>query len=181
MKFTRPRGRNKKDSVYFWSDLHLGHLNICKFREGYTSAEAHHEDIFSRLESVARFKNNTIYLLGDVAFDAKWLSRIGDLPATIHLVRGNHDAQYVKEQEAREQLLHWSYDTVEGLKKYKGFWLSHAPIHPTELRGGLNIHGHVHYATLDDPRYINVCPENCAHPVGLTELKHYKEALCMKI
>ena len=28
-------------AVYFLSDLHLAHKNICKFREGFTSVEQH--------------------------------------------------------------------------------------------------------------------------------------------
>lgn len=39
---------------------------------------------------------------------------------------------------------------VYSLVKYKGFWLSHAPIHPEELRGCKNIHGHCHDAVISD-------------------------------
>ena len=43
--------------------------------------------------------------------------------------------------------------------KYKKQWLSHCPMHPDELRGNNNIHGHIHSHTIDDPRYFNVCCE----------------------
>lgn len=52
------------------------------------------------------------------------------------------------------------YDKVYSLLKYKGMWLSHAPIHPDELRGKPNVHGHCHYHEIDDPRYLNVCVEH---------------------
>ena len=65
-----------------------------------------------------------------------------------------------------------------GLEKYKGAWLSHAPIHPAELRGKINIHGHVHYANvLDetgklDNRYFNVSLENTGGcPIALNVIK----------
>ncbi len=68
------------------------------------------------------------------------------------------------------------YDKVFSLLSYKGHWLSHAPIHPMELRGKKNIHGHCHpylmtkevYGeTVVDDRYINVCVEY----VGYTPIK----------
>lgn len=169
-----------KDSVYFWSDLHLGHTNVCKWREDFDDHVQHSEYMFERLEQVGKFKRNTIYLLGDVAFDAQWAELVASLPATIHLVMGNHDLQYVTTNGHKNMLLHLSYCTVEGLKSYKKFWLSHAPIHPAELRGRVNIHGHVHTKTLDDPWYINVCPENCPTPVGLRQVKSYRDELCKK-
>jgi calcineurin-like phosphoesterase family protein len=44
--------------------------------------------------------------------------------------------------------------------KYKGFILSHCPIHESEMeRYYKNIHGHVHEETIKDDRYINVCCE----------------------
>lgn len=58
------------------------------------------------------------------------------------------------------------FNKVCGFEKYKKSWLSHAPIHPAELRGKINIHGHVHDATITDEnglpdlRYFNVSLEN---------------------
>jgi calcineurin-like phosphoesterase family protein len=45
------------------------------------------------------------------------------------LIRGNHDNFKIG-----EYLKH--FEDVQGICKYKGFWVSHAPIHPAELRGG---------------------------------------------
>ena len=53
------------------------------------------------------------------------------------------------------------YDNVYSLHTKRNCWFSHASIHPDELRGKLlNIHGHVHQHTLDDPNYFNACVEN---------------------
>jgi calcineurin-like phosphoesterase family protein len=61
---------------------------------------------------------------------------------------------------------------VAGIIKYKGFWLSHAPIHPEELRGKPNIHGHVHTNTLNDSRYFNASLENIGYkPVSIEEVR----------
>lgn len=49
-----------------------------------------------------------------------------------------------------------AFDEVHGLLKYKEFWLSHAPLHPDELRGKNNVHGHVHTESVNDLQYLNV-------------------------
>jgi calcineurin-like phosphoesterase family protein len=65
-----------------------------------------------------------------------------------------------------------AYDEVYSLFKYKNMWLSHAPIHPDELRGRVNIHGHTHYHVIDDSRYLNVCMEQIDYtPIELHELR----------
>lgn len=46
---------------------------------------------------------------------------------------------------------------LHSLVRYKGVWLSHAPLHPDELRGKYCCHGHTHNHCIDDPRYYNVC------------------------
>ena len=43
------------------------------------------------------------------------------------------------------------------LYTYKGFWMSHCPIHSDEMRNRIgNIHGHTHKHSIDDERYYNV-------------------------
>jgi calcineurin-like phosphoesterase family protein len=65
-------------------------------------------------------------------------------------------------------------DSVQSLVKYKGFWLTHAPIHPDELRGKMNVHGHVHTKTLADNRYFNVSCENVGYkPVCFDDIKSH--------
>jgi calcineurin-like phosphoesterase family protein len=68
------------------------------------------------------------------------------------LVLGNHDILTTQEYLS-------VFDEVQGLVKKYGMWISHAPVHPNELRGKYNVHGHVHYASIEDDRYFNVCPE----------------------
>ena len=64
------------------------------------------------------------------------------------------------------------FDEVHSLYKWHEFWLSHCPIHPDELRGKVNIHGHVHHATLNDKRYYNTSLENTGfYPVDLNFIR----------
>ncbi len=152
-------------SVYFCSDLHLGHKNIHKFRPPFASAEDHHAFILEQWKNKIT-KRDDVYVLGDACFTTEAIDWVKELPGTKHLIRGNHDlcdtSYYLK-----------AFKNVYGLLKYKEFWLSHAPIHPTELRGRVNLHGHVHTKSVTvrvgtsgffwtdlDSRYFNCCVEN---------------------
>lgn len=71
-----------------------------------------------------------------------------------------------------------AFDEVYSLKKYKEFWLSHAPIHPDELRGKVNIHGHTHYHNISDARYVNVSMEQINFmPIELHEIREQLSAV----
>lgn len=110
-----------------------------------------------------------MYFLGDICFKQYSLDIIRALPGDKRLVLGNHENQF---GEFRTRELWDVFNKVHGLHSRKGCWLSHAPIHPEELRGKFNIHGHVHDKTLQDPRYVNVSLENCNYfPVDFTEIK----------
>lgn len=83
------------------------------------------------------------------------------------LILGNHCRDKITMQEIVKH-----FDEVYSLYKYKEFWLSHAPIHPAELRGKYNLHGHVHFATLEDTRYFNCCLENTEYkPIDLNSIR----------
>lgn len=61
------------------------------------------------------------------------------MPCTIKLVLGNHDSLEIYEHRPHNVKIQLP------LFVYKHFWLSHCPIHPTEMRDRLgNIHGHLH-------------------------------------
>lgn len=153
-------------NVWFCSDLHLGHKNIGKFRTPLVnSTEENNTRIITDWEKHVT-NRDVVYVLGDFCFDVELYNSLKLPGAKKYLIRGNHDrfqtSQYLK-----------FFDEVEGLLKYKEFWLSHSPIHPDELRGRVNLHGHVHFSsiTIDDPskpwderendnNYFNCCPEN---------------------
>lgn len=140
-------------NVWFTSDLHFGHKNINKFRLEVSSEEDNRRRICEDWAKLVT-KRDDIYVLGDAAFTMGTVQEFGNLPgARKFLVRGNHD-------ELDTQVYLKYFTSVYGLKKYKEFWLSHCPIHPNELRGKINLHGHVHYADVQDTRYFNMCVES---------------------
>lgn len=165
-------------NVWFGSDFHFGHNAIARFRVGpWETEEQHRKFIINECNKVIT-KRDRLYILGDAAFNLPGLWSIHEIDCLDKiLVRGNHD---------KEHLHHYQsvFKDVLGLAKYKEFWLSHAPIHPAELRGKVNLHGHVHYESivndkgLLDPRYFNCCVENLLKLVNrpvisLEEIRSY--------
>ena len=141
-----------KHGLYLCADPHLGHTNIADFRDNARSCQ-HNTDLFVKEYKERVNKRTLVWFLGDVAFNQESLDIISELPGRKRLIMGNHD-------DLPPQSYTDVFERVRGLTKWHEFWLSHEPIHPLELRGKLNVHGHVHNATLKDPRYINVCPDN---------------------
>lgn len=159
--------------VWFCSDLHFGHKNIGKFRESCGIHSEEHNRLTIKNDWLRNVhKKDDVYVLGDAAFTEESVEDFADLPGRKFLIRGNHD-----KLDTRTYLKYFEH--VYGILKYKEFWLTHAPIHPQELRGKVNLHGHVHfdsvvfpfaeygdYDDIPDPRYFNCCPENLWEKVG---------------
>jgi len=161
-------------NVYFISDLHIGHKNILGFsgdlRLGDTT-EQHDAMLIHSIATVCSSKRDILYILGDVCFEIEKMEMLDKIPARKILVRGNHDCLQL-------DVYAKYFEDVLGMVRYKGYWLTHSPIHPDELRGRKNIHGHVHQNTVKlkddevDSRYINVCVENCqSRPVNFQLIK----------
>lgn len=154
--------------VYFISDLHLGHNKILEFSgqfRGGNTTEEHDEWIIEKINSVVT-KRDVLYILGDIAFTKDGLSKVSRINGIKKLVTGNHDKFSLSDYEAV------GLKILTGLYRYKEFWLSHAPIHPDELRGKKNIHGHVHSKSIGGDRYINACVEACGGvPIFLDEIR----------
>ena len=141
--------------IYFISDLHLGHKSIVTHRTGFSSIEEHDQLFFDQFAKLN--KRDIVFILGDFIFDSDkyqyYIDVFNKFSCRIKLLMGNHDSLRLYKETRFEMQL--------PLFSYKNIWLSHAPIHSSELRNRLgNIHGHTHYHCVDDSRYMNVCPEN---------------------
>jgi calcineurin-like phosphoesterase family protein len=155
-------------TVYFISDLHLGHKRILDFSGEYrggTGTDSHDEWLIDCWNSTVKKKRDIVYVLGDVAFSRDALYKCARLTGEKRLIAGNHDKYRV---EAYSEY----FRVMPGVMRYKEFWLSHAPLHPDELRGLRNVHGHVHHRSIDDERYLNVSVEAIGGcPVTLDKLR----------
>lgn len=158
-------------NVWFLGDLHAGHKNIHKFRTQFESEEEHFRTIRANYASVVT-KRDKVFFLGDTAFTMERLQDIKSWLGEKIEVLGNHSVE--RELTTRDYLE--VFDDVQGFMKYKEFWLSHAPIHPNELRGKTNLHGHTHSATIPDDRYFNCSLENINYrPISLHEIRQIIE------
>jgi len=150
-------------NVYFISDLHIGHKSILKFRNtSCKTLDEHDRMIIDRWNSVVQ-KRDTIYLLGDACMDRAKLPLLKELMGNKILIIGNHDKYGIDEYKKY-------FSDIHGFRTYKGYWISHAPIHPQELRGRKNIHGHLHNEIV---RYRNGVPDDRYFSVCVDQLDNY--------
>lgn len=159
------------------SDLHLGHKNICKYRTQFSSAEEHDEVVFDNLATNIK-KRDSLFILGDVAFNEYWVKKIGTINCVKKtLLLGNHDTEHVG-----IATLMLAFDSIHSLFSKRNCWFSHAPIHQDCFRGRkLNIHGHMHDEKVmykntsmnmrEDLRYFNACVEHTDYkPISFAEI-----------
>ena len=167
--------------VYFTSDWHFGHKAILKYRKFDTIKE--HDQTFIDNFNKTVNKRDTVFFMGDIAFTSESLKQLKELRHCHKkiLYLGNHDT--LKTEEYLEY-----FDEVHALRSYKSFWLSHAPIHPQEMRKRIgNIHGHLHASVLKEKleftwkfpfikrqkKYFDVCPEK--HNYQLVDFEDIKK------
>ena len=164
------------------SDHHLGHTNSWekfKLSDGsplrpFTSTEEMNETMIERHNAKVK-EQDTVYFLGDVVINKKYLELIKRMNGRKILVRGNHDI--FKDEDYRAV----GFEQMHGVRVFVDkFILSHIPLHPdcvTE-RFKVNVHGHLHanevkmpwgvnadrneiiYADFPDPRYLCVSVEH---------------------
>ena len=162
--------------VRFIADLHFGHESMA-LKRGFKSAEEHDQHIIKKWNSVVH-KRDTVYILGDVTMEkSSNYHLLDELNGKKIVVLGNHDLpnhilQLLQHVEKVTGMIKYSQ------KGYKKVWLTHCPVHPSELeyRVGYNIHGHIHENNVmlgdkPDSRYICVSCEQVDYtPKLFTEL-----------
>lgn len=158
-------------SVFFTSDLHLGHKFVANTRK-FMSVDEHDQHIIDNINEYVD-RRDKLFVLGDVAFTREGFHKLAQVNCrNLELIFGNHDNYPVDQYQLYFNKLH-------GFYKYKNLWLSHCPVHPNELyRTVGNLHGHIHEfgasEGINDPRYYNVNTEfHGFKPVPFTEISEY--------
>lgn len=154
---------------YFISDTHFGHNGISsKFRKHFSSDAEHDEKIHQAILETSG-KRNSLVMGGDNVFKTSEFWRIEEYAnkyQKLFVCLGNHDHKSLPKFLAQ-------FDNVYpfGIIKMWGLWISHAPMHPVELYGKPNVHGHTHANNVDDPRYFNISCENINYaPIELSNV-----------
>ena len=135
--------------VFHIGCLHLGHDKTAVWRN-FTDAEKYFEELkFQWNRTVS--KRDKVFVHGDVTTEkSEYYYLLDELLGSKVVLLGNHD----KPEHIQELLKH--VDKVAGVIKYKNFWLTHMPVHPSELlrvRG--NIHAHVHEKSIEKSTIIH--------------------------
>lgn len=130
--------------VRFIGCLHLGHENMARHR-GFFNAYEHDENLIYNWNKTVT-KRDLTFILGDITMETpKYYYMLDQLLGRKIVVLGNHD----RYQDVRELLNH--VEAVAGAIDYKGFMLTHIPVHPSDIhlvRG--NIHAHIHHNKLEE-------------------------------
>ena len=130
------------------SDTHFGHTNSWeKFKlpcgaplRPFTSTEEMDETMIERWNAKVQ-PHDTVYHLGDVVINKKYLNLVSRLNGRKILIRGNHDIF------GDDDYYNVGFEQIHGVRVFVDkFILSHIPLHPdcvTE-RFKVNVHGHLH-------------------------------------
>ena len=131
--------------------LHLGHEWMAKYR-GFNDS-FHHDNYLIQEWNKVVHKKDLVYILGDITMHNKThFHKLDQLNGRKIVVLGNHD-----DPKDIQELLKY-VETVAGMIDYKGFILTHCPIHPNEMsfcRG--NIHAHIHHVNKLDVVTVRDC------------------------
>lgn len=137
--------------IFVTADTHFGHRKVTEFRH-YATVEEHDRDLIARWNAVVR-PNDTVWHLGDVYFNEGHHALL-QLNGLMKLVMGNHDTHPLDVYNSH-------FVKIYGAFKYRDCILTHIPVHPYQFaRFKMNIHGHMHAAKMDDPRYACVSLEH---------------------
>lgn len=142
------------DKVWFTSDLHFWHKNICKYcNRPYESVEEMNEGIIQNWNSVVQ-EDDVVFVLGDLSFCGieKLRLLISQLKGNIFLIQGNHDSDKVvnklyeeglikdyfkllevtivnDEECPNQQLTLCHFPMIDWYNKEKGAWMVHGHQH----------------------------------------------------
>lgn len=144
----------KHDKVWFTSDLHFWHKNICKYcNRPYESVEEMNEGIIENWNRVVK-DNDIVFVLGDLGFCG--IERLKPLLERLkgkkYLVQGNHDSDKVVFKLIEGNIFEDSYKlttiTIEGDPEVpeQMLTLCHFPMLDwyEKEKGSWMIHGHQH-------------------------------------
>lgn len=112
-------------STFFTSDLHLGHHNLIVNYRKFDTVEEHDEMIIKNWNKIIT-KRDKVIIVGDITMENhKYYPLLARLNGIKTVVGGNHDLE-----KDMPYLLKY-VDKIVGCIDYKGFCVTHIPIHPS--------------------------------------------------
>ena len=166
--------------IWLISDFHFGHsacIDVFKRADksplrDFKDADHMDEVMIENVNKVVK-PHDSLYVLGDVAINKKFLPKVRRLNGHKRLIFGNHDIfEYQKYADV-------GFEKLMAYRVMDRILFSHIPVHESQLeRFSANVHGHLHSNLVKDEhghvdwRYINVCVEQTGYtPIHLDEIK----------
>lgn len=142
------------DKVWFTSDLHFWHKNICKYcGRPYETVEQMNAGIVNNWKQLIK-DDDTVFVLGDLGFCGieKLRAEIEQLPGQIYVIQGNHDSDKIlaklKEEGLIKDYCKLQYVTIIGDEECpeQDLTLCHFPMVDwyNKEKGAWMVHGHQH-------------------------------------
>jgi calcineurin-like phosphoesterase family protein len=189
---------NKGQKLWFTSDTHFNHANICRGTTEWDKSKPNHFRDFDSLGEMndrlvaginaVVSENDILFHLGDWSFGGfesirEFRSRLNC--KNIHLVLGNHDHHIGRNKDGVQDcfvsvnhlvnlVVKWNVGTLN--QKEAQFVLMHFPIASWENlgRGVIHLHGHVHlpnHRRVGNGKVMDVGVDgNGLEPIGLEEV-----------
>lgn len=135
-------------SNYFISDLHFGHANVLAYdNRPFQNIQDHDKALIQRWNDTIT-KEDDVYILGDISWHnvMKTIDIIQSLNGKKHLIIGNHDHSFLKNQAFRSLFVEITNYKELTLSDGKGIVLCHYPIpcFNHHYHGWYHLYGHVH-------------------------------------
>lgn len=169
-------------TVWFLSDWHLKDERLSRRMRGHKSSEEH-DYVYREYYKANVEKRDVVWMLGDMSLTAEhFVNFFKDLPGSKKLIMGNHCFEDGGSIFDCADILDYAGGAATYSTKTIKAWLTHIPMHESELYSRVNIHGHTHRDNVQHERYFNVCPENIFGLVGrplisLDEIKSYFKSI----
>lgn len=133
---------------YFISDLHFGHKNCLAFdNRPFTTIEDHDTYIITRWNETVGIEDD-VYILGDISWynSTKTIEIFKQLNGRLHLIKGNHDDNILKNRELRSLFIEVRNYCEIASGDGKAIVLCHYPIpcFRNHFYGWYHLYGHVH-------------------------------------
>lgn len=142
------------DKVWFTSDLHFWHKNICKYcNRPFETIEEMNQALVNNWNSVVK-EDDTVFVLGDMGFCGydKLEPLMSQLNGKKYLIQGNHDSDKIVFRLYEANIIEDYYKMIEvtiiGDDECpdQRLTLCHFPMidWPNKERGAWMVHGHQH-------------------------------------
>lgn len=171
-------------TIYFTSDLHLGHKNILKLSNRPFGEIEHHDDTiinnFNRIVS----ENDTCYILGDISWNQsyeKYKNIFSRLNGKKYIILGNHDNKQNLIRCQKEGLILSVKETQTVQIGKDRIVLSHFPMREWNgfYHNSYHLYAHTH-GNIEDYKQSTDIGVDCweYEPVSWEEVKEYIDKNC---